>query len=115
MQDPIDRGVHQTLPGHDGLTTGVRFVRDVTLVTADDKGSLRSWEFLDGKAGKITYTSAPVLMENFQWTHKHTVSAHKSAISSLAVYGTYIVSGASDSQVKVWELTDGLTILLRLS
>lgn len=58
MQDPVDRGVHQTLPGHDGLITGVRFVRDVTLVTADDKGILRSWELLDGKAGENTYTKA---------------------------------------------------------
>ena len=49
-QDPNDRGVHETLPGHEGLVTSVRFVDDSTFVSADDKGVLRLWRKLSDQA-----------------------------------------------------------------
>ena len=49
-QDPNDRGAHETLPGHEGLVTSVRFVDDSTFVSADDKGVLRLWRKLSDQA-----------------------------------------------------------------
>ncbi|TFY72495.1 hypothetical protein EVG20_g495 [Dentipellis fragilis] len=41
--DPADRGILKTLPGHGGLVTCVRFIDGVTLLTADDAGVLKLW------------------------------------------------------------------------
>ncbi|KAA1466180.1 WD40 repeat-like protein [Dentipellis sp. KUC8613] len=80
--DPADRGVLKTLPGHAGLVTCVRFIDGVTLLTADDAGVLKLWR-----------NSTP-------------------AISALAIHhGTRcVLTGGSDAVVKVWELEeqDGL-------
>jgi len=43
MQDKSDRGVYETLPGHQGIVTCVRFISDGWFVSADDKGVVRSW------------------------------------------------------------------------
>ncbi|KAI0721823.1 WD40 repeat-like protein [Cerioporus squamosus] len=74
--DSLDRGVFATLPAHDGLVTSVAFVHDRLLVSADDKG----------------------------WHPHASVQAHKSGISSLAVLGELVVTGASDAAVKVWSI-----------
>lgn len=42
-QDVLDRGVYQTLPGHEGLITSVRFVHNELFMSADDKGVVKSW------------------------------------------------------------------------
>ncbi|KAH9951818.1 WD40 repeat-like protein [Amylocystis lapponica] len=67
-QDEFDRGVYETLPGHDGTVTCVRYVQEDCLLSADDK-------------------------------------AHEKAISALAVHDRLVVSGSSDSRVKIWELS----------
>ena len=51
-QDPNDHGVSQTLPGHDGLITCVKFVKDDMIVSADTKGTLRLWRKNISQAGK---------------------------------------------------------------
>lgn len=43
FEDAHDRGVYETLPGHEGLVTSLRFVDESTFVSADDKGVLRVW------------------------------------------------------------------------
>ena len=44
MQDQSDNGVYETLAGHEGLVTCVRFLRNDFLVSADDKGHVRFWQ-----------------------------------------------------------------------
>jgi len=51
LQDSADRGVLETLPGHSGLLTCVKFLQDDRIVSADDTGALRLWRFVDSKAG----------------------------------------------------------------
>jgi hypothetical protein len=50
MQDDHDRGVFETLPGHEGLVTGVRFTSDDSFVSGDDKGVLRCWRRFGSQA-----------------------------------------------------------------
>ncbi|TCD71349.1 hypothetical protein EIP91_011120 [Steccherinum ochraceum] len=88
IEDSADAGVYQTVPGHESMITAVRFLPDGNLMTADDKGVLRHW-----------------MRTGDEWTSHSVIAAHKSAISSLAVTDTWIVSGASDSQVKTWRVT----------
>ncbi|KAH9844010.1 WD40 repeat-like protein, partial [Rhodofomes roseus] len=75
-EDPHDRGVHETLPGHEALVTSVRFIDGARLISTDDKG----------------------------WKSTYTVRAHEKPISALAVHGTLLVTGASDSTVKIWRI-----------
>lgn len=79
-------GVYQTLPGHDGLVTCVRFIDEDVIVSADDKGSLRYWRKVQNK-----------------WVTAATSQAHSRAISALGTYKGIVVTGASDSSVAVWK------------
>ncbi|KAI0728765.1 WD40 repeat-like protein [Fomitopsis betulina] len=84
--DSHDRGVYETLPGHEGLITSVRFVDETTFVSADDKG----------------------------WSTTCVKQAHEKSISALAVQGMLLITGSSDSRVKIWRIetdheTDSLT------
>ncbi|PIL36810.1 hypothetical protein GSI_00500 [Ganoderma sinense ZZ0214-1] len=90
--DSLDRGVRSTLPGHDGLVTCVSWLSDNSFVSADDKGVLRFWE-----------------CNGSQWRFFATHQAHKSGISSLAVLGQVVVTGASDATVKVWKIHENKT------
>ncbi|KAH9938447.1 WD40-repeat-containing domain protein [Fomitopsis serialis] len=76
-EDPHDRGVYETLPGHEGLVTSVRFIDEARFVSADDKGV---------------------------WKSTCVVQAHEKSVSALAVHGTLLVTGASDSTVKTWQI-----------
>ncbi|KAI0650069.1 WD40 repeat-like protein [Trametes meyenii] len=76
-EDKLDRGVHETLPGHEGVVSCVSFSSDDSFVSADDKG----------------------------WSLYATHQAHKSGIASISAYGKYIITGASDSTVKVWSFS----------
>ncbi|KAI9067625.1 WD40 repeat-like protein [Trametes sanguinea] len=80
-EDSLDRGVYETLPGHQAVVTCVRFANDDTFVSADEKG----------------------------WKSVATQQAHKGGIVSLAVHGSLIVSGASDSAAKIWRLQESGT------
>jgi len=50
MQDPDDRGVFQSLPGHEGLVTCVRFIGDDVLASTDDNGIMRCWRNIGAHA-----------------------------------------------------------------
>ncbi|KAH7887804.1 WD40-repeat-containing domain protein [Phlebopus sp. FC_14] len=86
IDDPTDCGVHQTLPGHDGLVTCIQFVRDDLFVSADDKGAVRCWQ----KLGK--------------WESTCLIQAHQQPVSALAVSEELLVTGSSDSSVKIWSV-----------
>ena len=50
-----DDGVTETLPSSDGLITCVRFLNDNTLVSTDDKGTLKVWIKRTSEAGKAHF------------------------------------------------------------
>lgn len=89
--DANDRGTYLTLPGHEGLVTAVRFVSDSCLVSADDTGHILVWR-----------------KEGTQWRLALKKRAHEKAISTLTVFERLIITGASDSLVKVWTLSSGI-------
>ncbi|EPT02855.1 hypothetical protein FOMPIDRAFT_1159982 [Fomitopsis schrenkii] len=101
-EDAHDRGVYETLPGHEGLVTSLRFVDESTFVSADDKGVLRVWRRAFDQA------CLP------PWRTTCAKQAHEKSISALAVQGTLLITGSSDSRVKIWRVdtndeTDSLT------
>ncbi|KAF8897476.1 WD40-repeat-containing domain protein [Infundibulicybe gibba] len=81
-----DSGVRETLAGHDGAVTCVRFISDDAMVTADDCGVLIYW-----------YKST-------QWHLHAKIQAHEKPISSICVHASCIVTGSSDASLKIWEL-----------
>ncbi|KAI0092834.1 quinon protein alcohol dehydrogenase-like superfamily [Irpex rosettiformis] len=85
-EDSNDTGVYTALPGHTGRVTGVRFINDALLLSADDTGVIKLWRNSDN-----------------QWTFVFSSTAHGKAISALAVYDDLIFTGASDSLVKIWK------------
>ncbi|KAF8138550.1 WD40-repeat-containing domain protein [Boletus edulis] len=87
--DQSDKGVYETLAGHEGLVTCVRFLRNDILATADNKGQIRFWQ------------------HRRQWRNTATVHAHPQPISAISGLGSLLVTGSSDSSVKIWTITDG--------
>ncbi|KAF9482447.1 WD40 repeat-like protein [Pholiota conissans] len=85
-----DDGVTETLPSSDGLITCVRFLNGKTLVSANDNGTLKVW---------IKRTS--------EWENSVAIQAHSNSISTLCVQGDRIVTGSSDSSVKIWKFVEG--------
>ncbi|KAI0269264.1 WD40 repeat-like protein [Gloeopeniophorella convolvens] len=88
-QSPADRGVYSTLSGHEGLVTCVEFLDDDKILSADDTGAVMLWRKAESK-----------------WASSQTLQAHEKAISALCVLanGDCIVTGSSDSSLKVWKV-----------
>ncbi|KAH9062064.1 WD40 repeat-like protein [Lactarius vividus] len=86
---PNDHGIFATLSGHDGLVTCIEFVDDSRILSADDTGYVRLWQYS---------TSG--------WAPSMSVQAHTKAISVLCVKteAGCLVTGSSDSLLKVWKL-----------
>ncbi|KAF8639460.1 hypothetical protein AX16_010314 [Volvariella volvacea WC 439] len=80
-----DDGVSETLPGHEGLVTCVRHIDEARFISADDKGVVLCWTKQEEK-----------------WSSSEPYQAHKNAISALCVYDSLVVTGASDSSIKIW-------------
>ena len=57
-QDPLDRGVYETLPGHQAPVSCVRFQTDDTFASADAKGVIRLWNKLDEQACSFMYLAS---------------------------------------------------------
>ncbi|CAA7259705.1 unnamed protein product [Cyclocybe aegerita] len=92
LEDSEDTGVSETLPGKQGLITCVKFLADDILLSANDMGSLSVWRREESQAGKgslifIQETDATPLSVDDRFDH-------------------VIVTGASDSLVKIWKLSD---------
>ncbi|TFK75974.1 WD40 repeat-like protein [Pluteus cervinus] len=85
-----DAGVSETLLGHEGRVTAIRFVTNETFISADNKGVLLLWKKVDKK-----------------WVASQPLQAHKQSISAICVVRDFVVTGASDSLVKVWTITSG--------
>jgi elongator complex protein 2 len=104
-QDPNDHGVSQTLPGHDGFIKCVKFMKDDMIVSADTKGTLRLWRKNISQAGKGFSLGLMRANDIKQWKAHCTIQAHSESISCLFVEGEYLVTGSSDSCVKIWKVT----------
>ncbi|TDL29335.1 WD40 repeat-like protein [Rickenella mellea] len=85
--DGTDRGVYETLHGHEGVVTCVRFAhgQDDVIYSGDDKGYLGCWEKIDSK-----------------WNSTLSLKAHSKALSALASLENCIVTGSSDATVRIW-------------
>ncbi|KAF8076319.1 WD40-repeat-containing domain protein [Lyophyllum atratum] len=90
IADEKGRGVSETLPGHEGLVTCVRFVSDAAFVSADDRGVLIHWRRLGD-----------------QWKSTGKIQAHIKAISSLCILDGWVATGSSDASVKIWNIVPG--------
>ena len=106
FQAPNDHGVSQTLPGHDGLITCVKFVKDDIIASADTKGTLRLWRKNISQAGKGFPLRLLRANDIGQWKAHRTIQAHSKSISCLYVNGEHLVTGSSDSCVKIWNVTN---------
>lgn len=69
MQDPSERGVYQTLPGHQSAVTCVRFASRDRIFSADEQGNVLCWRNIDNKAGDSA------LMYIAAWPMTNTVSS----------------------------------------
>jgi elongator complex protein 2 len=105
-QDPNDHGVSQTLPGHDGFITCVKFVKVDIIVSADTKGTLRLWRKNISQAGKRFSLGLFRANDIGQWKAHHTIQAHSKSISCIYVKGEHLATGSSDSSVKIWKITE---------
>ncbi|EIN10688.1 WD40 repeat-like protein [Punctularia strigosozonata HHB-11173 SS5] len=83
--DRADRGVYDTLPGHEASVTCVRFARDDLLISGDEKG------FVGISRQTVEH-----------WDLVSKFRAHTQGISAIAFHGDYLITGASDSSVKIW-------------
>ncbi|KAI6047250.1 WD40-repeat-containing domain protein [Pisolithus marmoratus] len=91
IDDANDNGVYETLPGHEGTVTCLRFFRNDSFFSADDKGAVRAWRRVEGR-----------------WTYTVDVKAHNKPISALAVCDNLVATGSSDSSVKIWNIRHGV-------
>src|SRR5882757_3815966 len=98
-----DEKINATLPGHEGVVTCLRFVSEDLFVSGDDNAVVRCWQ----KSGSQV-TSADVgqnfisLALPFQWSPKQKIQAHGKSIYCMTYYEGYLITGSSDSTVKVW-------------
>jgi elongator complex protein 2 len=90
VQDEYDRGTLQTLSGHTNMITGTRFVFNDLLLSVDEGGMLFLWK-----------------RDDLQWKEVLRIQAHQSSISTLCVFKNLLITGSSDSELKVWEFGTG--------
>ncbi|TEB30200.1 WD40 repeat-like protein [Coprinellus micaceus] len=86
--DENDSGVSRTLPGHQAAVTCVRFIDDNAIVSGDEKGVLLLWT----RAGS-------------EWRSVRSIQAHAKPISAISLFRNILVTGASDSVVKIWAIS----------
>ncbi|KAK1224413.1 Elongator subunit elp2 [Marasmius sp. AFHP31] len=91
-----ESGITETLPGHEGIVTCVRSTSPTNFISADDRGMVYRWT----KDSEETQACSFWKSSKFQ--------AHQKAICSMTVLDDRLVTGSSDSQVKIWKLSPGI-------
>ena len=74
-------------------------------MSADTKGTLRLWRKNISQAGKGFSLGLLRANDIGQWKAHRTIQAHSKSISCLNVKGEHLVTGSSDSCVKIWKVT----------
>ena len=117
-----DERIHATLPGHEGSVTCLCFVSGSCFASGDDKGVLRCWEKSGSQVTPNSFISNPLTLTSSarpsQWTVKQKVRAHGQPLSCMTYFDGYLITGSSDSTVKVWTVDpkDGAgTLIVSLS
>ncbi|KAF9534863.1 WD40 repeat-like protein [Crepidotus variabilis] len=90
LDNPNDEGVKKTLPSGDSAVTAVKFLTDTLFISANESGMLNLWK---KKAD--------------QWQNTLSIKAHLKSISTLSSLDDWIVTGSSDSSLKLWKLREG--------
>lgn len=109
----------ETLPGHGGLITCVQFIRDDLFVSADENGLLKCWRNFGSEACIIYSNSGRtnLITVDLQWKATGITQAHSKPVSAIAVLDQCLVTGGSDSNVKIWKLssseTSGMAVCLQ--
>lgn len=109
-----DENVHATLSGHEGVVTCVRFVSESCFVSGDDKGVLRCWERSGSQVTPADLMRTPTLTNPSWWSTRQSVQAHSKPVSCMTYSNGYLITGSSDSTVKVWTVDpkDGAGMLI---
>ena len=98
--------ISDCLPGHSAAVTCVRFMSNERLMTGDEQGMLFLWRMDRTKVCALHHLFDILTHKaNIQWRLASKVRAHGKALTSLSTLGDIVVSGSSDSVVKVWEVT----------
>lgn len=101
-----DERIHAALPGHEGAITCLRFVSESCFVSGDDKGVLRCWERSGSQVTLNSLISDPLTLtcsaHSSQWSVKQKIQAHGQPFSCMTYFDGYLITGSSDSAVKVW-------------
>ncbi|KAG6900925.1 hypothetical protein C0993_004362 [Termitomyces sp. T159_Od127] len=90
ISNETDRGIYETLPGHEGLT-------------------IVEYLYFGGDLGH---------RHACYWNFTGKIQAHEKAVSSLCVLDDLLVTGSSDASVKIWRVesrTDGIGMLQNIS
>lgn len=114
--------IHATLPGHEGAVTCLRLVSGSCFVSGDDKGVLCCWERSGSQVTPNSLISDALTLTcsacSSQWSIKQKVQAHGQPLSCMTYFDGYLITGSSDSAVKVWTVDpkDGAgTLIISLS
>ena len=75
-------------------------------MSADTKGTLRLWRKNISQAGKGLSLGLLRTNDIGQWKAHRAIQAHSKSISCLFVKGEHLVTGSSDSCVKIWKVTE---------
>ncbi|KAG6918947.1 hypothetical protein DXG01_010602 [Tephrocybe rancida] len=97
-----NRGISETLPGHEGLVTCVRFISDASFASADDCGTLILWRKLGSQAYQFVDEQTIPLHGRYPLTLALTVLPG-SKVLFLAISGT-------DSKIHIWARSDNLFV-----
>ncbi|TFY65115.1 hypothetical protein EVJ58_g2181 [Rhodofomes roseus] len=86
-EDPHDRGVHETLPGHEALVTSVRFIDGARLISTDDKVEVDLHDGLEETQTIILRGKYPLSL----------------AVTTLpGTQATILAIGGTDRSVQIW-------------
>jgi elongator complex protein 2 len=101
-----DERIHAALPGHEGIVTCLRFVNGSCFISGDDKGVLRCWEKSGSQVTPNSLAPNPLALtcsaRPSQWSIKQKIKAHGQPLSCMSYFDGYLLTGSSDSTVKVW-------------
>ncbi|KAK7049584.1 Elongator subunit elp2 [Paramarasmius palmivorus] len=100
-----DSGITEALYGHEGIVTCIRSLSPTSFISADDKGVVHYWTKEGGSQARQTLSiTLRTCTHSPQWKSSK-FQAHEKAVSSMCASNDCLVTGSSDSSVKVWKFS----------